>query len=67
VAPGFLAIQVANQALWLAWAVLMPDQGTQITAVVTGLVAVVNLSWWLLRRAGLPAFFVVGQAEGSGA
>jgi uncharacterized protein with PQ loop repeat len=64
---GVALVRSPNQALWLAWAVLMPDQGTQITAVVTGLVAVFNLSWWLLRRAGLPAFFVVGQAEGSGA
>lgn len=67
VAPGFLLIQVVNQALWLVWALLVPDRGTQITAVVTGLVAVFNLAWWLLRRAGLPAFFTSGQAEGSGA
>ncbi|HRA76177.1 MAG TPA: hypothetical protein PLE12_08075, partial [Propionicimonas sp.] len=34
VAPGFLLIQVVNQALWLVWALLVPDRGTQITAVV---------------------------------
>ena len=43
VSPVFLVIQVVNQVLWLVWALLVPDSGTQITATVTGLVAVFNL------------------------
>ena len=56
VSPGFLVTQVINQALWLGWALLLPDAGTTIAAIVTGCVAVFNLVWWLLRRFGLRAF-----------
>ncbi|MGB7963769.1 MAG: hypothetical protein WCF12_12560 [Propionicimonas sp.] len=58
VSPGFLVTQVINQLVWLIWAVLLPDTGTQIAAIVTGCVAVFNLAWWLLRQFGLRAFAV---------
>lgn len=58
VSPGFLVTQVVNQAVWLIWAVMLPDSGTQIAAFVTGCVAVFNLGWWLLRQFGLRAFAV---------
>lgn len=58
VSPGFLVTQVVNQAVWLIWAVMLPDSGTQIAAFVTGCVAVFNLVWWLLRQFGLRAFAV---------
>ena len=58
VSPVFLVTQVINQLVWLIWAVLLPDSGTQIAAFVTGCVAVFNLVWWLLRQFGLRAFAV---------
>ena len=50
-----------NQALWLSWAILVPDAGTIIFATVTGIITVFNLIWWSLRRLGLQALFAAGQ------
>lgn len=57
VAPLFLAGQVLNQALWFWWALLAGDGGTLITAPATGLIALFNLIWWALRKAGLRPMF----------
>jgi uncharacterized protein with PQ loop repeat len=45
----FLILAVVNQALWLSWAIMVPDIGTMIFATVTGLITVFNLIWWSLR------------------
>lgn len=58
VAPLFLAGQVVNQALWFCWALLAGDGGTLITAPATGLIALFNLVWWAMRKAGLRPMFV---------
>ena len=49
----FLVLAVVNQGLWLSWAILVPDPGTMIVAIVTGTITVFNLAWWLLRTLGL--------------
>ena len=49
----FLILAVVNQGLWLSWAILVPDIGTQIVATVTGTITVFNLTWWSLRILGL--------------
>ncbi len=53
VSPAFLVGAVLNQALWLAWGLLVPDPGTIIAATVTGAITLFNLVWWGLRKAGL--------------
>ncbi|MGC3993619.1 MAG: PQ-loop repeat-containing protein [Propionicimonas sp.] len=54
----FLILAVANQALWLTWAILVRDPGTIIAAVTNGVLGVFNLSWYTARRLGLPPAFV---------
>jgi uncharacterized protein with PQ loop repeat len=61
VSPLFLLLSTVNQALWLTWALLVPDAGTAITAAVTGAGAAFNLGWWLARLAGMPALFPYAQ------
>ncbi len=58
VSPVFLVGNVVNQSLWFAWALLAGDQGTMIAAPISGLLQLVNLVWWVLRRAGLRPLFV---------
>lgn len=58
VSPLFLTGQVLNQALWFSWALLVIDHGTMITAPVTGVIALVNVIWWTLRKGGLRPLFV---------
>jgi uncharacterized protein with PQ loop repeat len=63
VSPLFLLLAAVNQALWLTWALLIPDAGTAITAAVTGAGAAFNLGWWLARLAGLPPMFAHAQPQ----
>ncbi|MEN0071673.1 MAG: SemiSWEET family transporter [Propionicimonas sp.] len=58
VSPLFLIGQAVNQALWFAWSLYAGDHGTMITAPATGVIAVFNVVWWSLRKAGLRPFFV---------
>jgi uncharacterized protein with PQ loop repeat len=53
----FLILAVVNQALWLTWALLVPDAATVIAATTTGTIVAFNLTWYTLRRFGLRAFF----------
>lgn len=62
VSPGFLMLQLANQAVWLVWALLVDDPGTLITSICTGLIALFNVVWWALRRSGLRPMFVRSSA-----
>ncbi|MEA4945222.1 MAG: PQ-loop domain-containing transporter [Propionicimonas sp.] len=64
VAPGFLFAQLTNQILWLAWGVLVQDQGTVMASVATGLIALFNAVWWLLRSFGLRPLFVRPEPAG---
>ncbi|MGC3954277.1 MAG: SemiSWEET family transporter [Propionicimonas sp.] len=64
VAPGFLLVQLANQVLWLGWGFLVNDSGTQIASISTGVIALFNVVWWLLRSAGLRPLFVRPQVGG---
>jgi uncharacterized protein with PQ loop repeat len=52
----FLLLAVVNQVFWLTWAYLVPDAGTIIAATTTGTIAAFNLTWYALRRMGLPAY-----------
>nr|WP_300142956.1 PQ-loop domain-containing transporter [Propionicimonas sp.] len=63
VSPVFLISGVLNQVLWLAWGILVPDAGTQITATVTLAVTTLNLLWWILRKLGLRSFGVPTRTE----
>lgn len=63
VSPVFLFGAVLNQALWLAWGLLVNDAGTIITALATLVVTVFNLVWWALRKLGLRAFGVPTAQE----
>lgn len=64
VAPGYLGAQVVNQVLWVVWAVLVQDSGTIISASFTGLLAVFNGTWWVLRRLGLRPLFARSAEPG---
>jgi len=63
VSPAFLVGAVLNQALWLAWGLLVPDPGTTIAATATGTITLFNLIWWGLRSAGLRALRLDGIAR----
>ncbi len=62
VSPMFLGLQLLNQGLWLYWALLIVEPGTQITASVTGLIAGFNVVWWALRSLGLRSLFIPAMA-----
>ncbi|MDR0285477.1 MAG: hypothetical protein LBI33_11430 [Propionibacteriaceae bacterium] len=64
VSPGFLFLQLLNQILWSAWAVLRTDPGSQITSIGLGVVAAFNAVWWTLRRLGLRALFQPSSEPG---
>ncbi len=57
VSPLFVTMAVVNQAVWVVWGLLVRDPGTVMTATTVCGLATFNLSWYLLRRAGLRAFF----------
>lgn len=57
VSPVFLIGAVANQALWLGWALLVPEVGTIIAASLAIVITAFNLAWWGVRRVGVRAFF----------
>jgi hypothetical protein len=57
VSPLFVAMAVLNQAVWTTWGLLVKDAGTVMTAATVCGLASFNLIWYLLRRAGLRAFF----------
>ena len=63
VSPLFLAGGVLNQALWLAWGLLLPDVGTQIAATSTLSIVGFNLLWWTMRTLGLRSFGVPTRDE----
>lgn len=58
VAPGFLIIQLVNQVVWVGWGLMVADSGTVISAIFTGLIALFNTVWWILRRLGMRPLFV---------
>ncbi|MGC3992906.1 MAG: PQ-loop domain-containing transporter [Propionicimonas sp.] len=78
VSPVFLGLGLVNQLLWLSWAVLLNEASSKISSFLLVLMIAFNLTWYLLRRAGLRAFFVrpveavevapdlAGQAEFTG-
>lgn len=53
VSPLFLVLAVVNQVLWFTWANLVMDAATMIAASTTGVIAVLNLCWYVARRLGL--------------
>ncbi len=57
VATLFMVLAVINQGVWLAWATLIADPGSMISAASMGAMAAFNLLWYVLRRLGLRAFF----------
>jgi len=63
VSPLFLLVSVLNQALWLAWGLLVPDMGTQIAAAFTLCIVGLNLLWWAARKLGLRSFGVPTRDE----
>jgi uncharacterized protein with PQ loop repeat len=63
VSPLFLLGSVLNQALWLAWGILVPDMGTQIAATSTLSIVGLNLLWWAARKLGLRSFGVPTRDE----
>jgi uncharacterized protein with PQ loop repeat len=63
VSPLFLLGSVVNQALWLAWGLLVPDMGTQIAAAFTLGIVGLNLLWWAARKLGLRSFGVPTRDE----
>jgi len=54
VSTPFLVLEVVNQFIWVAWAILVADLGTIIAATTTGAIAVFNLGWYSARRLGMP-------------
>lgn len=57
VSLGSWVLQLANEIIWLTWALLAPDAGTIISAVVTGLCNLFVLAWLVLRRHGVGPVF----------
>lgn len=55
VSPVFLWIGVGLQALWLVYGLVLPDPAITISAASSGLLALLNLGWYMARRAGLRA------------
>lgn len=64
VATLFMVLAVVNQLVWLAWAVMIADPGSTISAASMGAMAAFNLVWYALRRLGLRAFFALAEPEG---
>jgi uncharacterized protein with PQ loop repeat len=58
----FMTMAVLNQGLWAAWGLLVPDTGTVMTAFTVFTMATFNLTWYMLRRRGLRAFFPTSPA-----
>jgi len=52
-------IQLANELVWLTWALLTLEPGTIISAAVTGTCNTFVLTWLLLRRHGMRPVFPV--------
>jgi uncharacterized protein with PQ loop repeat len=63
VATLFMVLAVANQGVWLVWAILVADPGSTISAASMGAMAAFNLLWYALRRFGLRPFFSLPQPE----
>jgi uncharacterized protein with PQ loop repeat len=63
VSPVFLVGSVLNQALWLAWGVLVSDLGTRIASTSTLSIVGFNLLWWTMRTLGLRSFGVPTRDE----
>lgn len=55
----FLTMAVLNQVLWASWGLLVPDIGTVMTASAVFAMTSFNLTWYVLRRRGLRAFFPI--------
>ena len=53
VSAGMWALQVANQVLWLVWAIVVREPGTGISSAVCLGPAVFVLTWRLLRAHGV--------------
>jgi hypothetical protein len=59
---------LANELVWLTWALLTREPGTIISAVVTGTCNTFVLTWLILRHRGVgPVFPRREQAAASGA
>lgn len=63
VSPVYLSAAALNQALWLAWGVLVADAGTIISATSALVVTAFNLAWWVARLSGLRSFGVPSRDE----
>jgi uncharacterized protein with PQ loop repeat len=57
VSPVFMTMAVVNQAVWVAWGLLVKDVGTVMTASTVCALTGFNLLWYVLRRLGVRAFF----------
>jgi uncharacterized protein with PQ loop repeat len=52
---GFLAMAVVMQGTWFLWGMLATEWAVRITAGVSLVLCLISMSWWIARRAGLPA------------
>jgi uncharacterized protein with PQ loop repeat len=57
VSPAFVTMAVVNQAVWVAWGLLVKDVGTVMTASTVCALTSFNLFWYGLRRFGMRAFY----------
>jgi len=57
VSTASLLLGTLNQTLWAIWAVQLQDSGSMIAILATSVLVVFNLTWYVLRRLGLRAFF----------
>ncbi|MVA77610.1 hypothetical protein GC722_16530 [Auraticoccus sp. F435] len=55
ISAPYLVIAVAMQLLWGSWALLAQEVSTLLVASAMGVFCLLNLIWFLLRRAGVPA------------
>jgi hypothetical protein len=62
----FLTMNVANQCLWVSWALLTHERSVTIASLCIGSLMTANLAWAALRRLGVVRAGLAPRSSGSG-
>ena len=62
----FLTMNVANQSLWVSWALLTHEKSVTIASLCIGSLMTANLAWAVLRRLGVVRAGLARRSSGSG-
>ena len=55
ISPGYLALTLAVQVMWLVWAIPMVEWALIVCATLLGIMSLVNLAYWTRRHLGRKA------------